>query len=101
MYADVQPEGNRVRIALKGRFDFSAHRTFRESYAQLLGSNDVCEVEVDFGAVEYLDSCALGMLLMLREKAQAANKRILLSNCKGSVRQVLEIANFSKLFAIS
>lgn len=101
MHANVQTEGNKVRIALNGRFDFSAHRTFRESYTQPLDSRDVAEVEVDLGGVDYLDSSALGMLLMLREKAQAANKKIFLSNCKGSVRQVLDIANFSKLFAIS
>jgi anti-anti-sigma regulatory factor len=41
------------------------------------------------------------MRLMLREKAQAANRKIVLSNCKGSVRQVLEIANFGKLFTIT
>ena len=59
------------------------------------------ELEIDLGEVDYLDSSALGMLLMLREKAQAANKKIVLSNCKGSVRQVLEIANFGKLFTIT
>lgn len=101
MQANVQTQGNKARIALNGRFDFSAHRTFRESYAQSLDSRDIAEVEVDFGGVEYLDSSALGMLLMLREKAQAANKKISLANCKGSVRQVLDIANFAKLFRIS
>jgi anti-anti-sigma factor len=50
--------------------------------------------------VDYLDSSGLGMLLMLREKAQAANKTVSLRNCRGAVRQVLDIANFAKLFTI-
>jgi anti-anti-sigma factor len=89
------------RIRLNGRFDFSAHRIFRESYTPSLDAGGVSELEIDFGEVDYLDSSALGMLLMLREKAQAANRKIVLSNCKGSVRQVLEIANFGKLFTIT
>jgi anti-anti-sigma regulatory factor len=40
------------------------------------------------------------MLLLLREKAQAANKTVALRNCRGTVKQVLDIANFGRLFAI-
>ena len=36
----------------------------------------MCELEIDLAAVDYLDSSALGMLLMLREKAQAADKTV-------------------------
>ncbi|HZR04113.1 MAG TPA: STAS domain-containing protein [Burkholderiales bacterium] len=100
MLTKMQIEGSKARIELNGRFDFSAHRTFRESYTASLETRDVSELEVDLGGVDYLDSSALGMLLMLREKAQAANKTVTLSNCRGPVRQVLDIANFAKLFAI-
>jgi anti-anti-sigma regulatory factor len=37
---------------------------------------------------------------MLRDKAAAANKTLKLSNVRGAVKQVLEIANFGKLFSI-
>jgi anti-anti-sigma factor len=100
MQANVETVQDHVRIRLNGRFDFSAHRIFRESYTPSLEAKDVKEVEIDLGSVDYLDSSALGMLLMLREKAQAANKSVALSNCRGSVRQVLDIANFAKLFSI-
>jgi anti-anti-sigma factor len=51
--------------------------------------------------VAYLDSSALGMLLMVRERAQAANKEISLSQANPTVMKILDIANFSKLFTIS
>ena len=35
---------------------------------------------------------------MLRDKAKAAGKSIALTNCRGVVKQVLDIANFGKLF---
>lgn len=100
MQANVETVHDQVRIRLNGRFDFSAHRIFRESYTPSLEDKEVKEMEIDLGSVDYLDSSALGMLLMLREKAQAANKTVALTNCRGSVRQVLDIANFAKLFPI-
>ena len=100
MQAKVEIAQGTARIGLNGRFDFSAHRTFREAYSVALESAQVCELEVDLAGVDYLDSSALGMLLMLREKAQAADKTVSLRNCRGAVRQVLDIANFAKLFTI-
>ncbi|MFN0316279.1 MAG: STAS domain-containing protein [Burkholderiales bacterium] len=98
MHADVQQANGTMRIKLNGRFDFSAHRAFRDAYSSGIDAKEVREIDIDLGHVDYLDSSALGMLLMLREKAQAASKGIKLTNCKGSVKQVLDIANFSKLF---
>ena len=36
MHASVESEPGRARIRLNGRFDFSAHRVFRESYSPSL-----------------------------------------------------------------
>ncbi len=85
-------------IRLEGRFDFSAHRAFRDAYESQLRDTQVQELEVDLGQVDYVDSSALGMLLVLKEKAAARAKAVALANCRGTVRQVLEIANFGKLF---
>ena len=51
--------------------------------------------------VEYVDSSALGMLLMLRERANSAKLGLVLANPRGMVRQALDIAHFEKLFVIS
>lgn len=87
-------------IQLQGRFDFNTHRDFRAAVDSALLAPHA-QLSVDFGEVDYLDSSALGMLLMLRDKARTANKTVALVNCHGSVRQILDIANFSKLFQIS
>lgn len=94
----TQAEG-RSTLHLSGRFDFNAHREFREATEQALASKG-SEIHIDLGAVEYLDSSALGMLLMLRDKAKNAGKTVVLTNSSGTVRQVLDIANFAKLFTI-
>ena len=47
-----------------------------------------------------LDNSALGMLLMLKDKAATVGRTIQITNLKGMARQVLEIANFHKKFTI-
>ncbi|MRR49994.1 MAG: anti-sigma factor antagonist [Rhodocyclaceae bacterium] len=87
-------------IRLQGRFDFNSHREFRDVVDQALKEAATKEIQVDLGGVDYLDSSALGMLLMLRDKARGASKAVSLANCRGAVKQVLDIANFAKLFTI-
>lgn len=93
--------GNQATLALSGRFDFNVHREFKEAYMALLNEAAVQAIEISLAGVDYLDSSALGMLLMLRERAQAAGKQISLSNPNSMVMQVLDIANFHKLFTIA
>jgi anti-anti-sigma factor len=99
MQAKLTNSDGRAIIQLQGRFDFNAHREFREVVDSALGSAER-EIQVDLGGVDYLDSSALGMLLMLRDKAKAASREVSLARCTGAVKQVLDIANFGKLFRI-
>lgn len=101
MQVNVVKEAGKAQIQLSGRFDFNTHREFRGGYEPLLGDASIRAVVVDFAGVDYLDSSALGMLLMLRDKLGGANKEVALSGVRGNVKQVLDIANFGKLFQIS
>jgi len=89
-----------ARISLDGRFDFNSQRAFRSSYDDPLNDPEIHSIEIDMKAVDYLDSSALGMLLLLKERVEAANKSLALANCRGTVKQVLDVANFHKLFTI-
>lgn len=89
-----------ARISLAGRFDFHAHREFRQFSDSVLAEPAVKELDIDFARVDYLDSSALGMLLLLRDKAEGNGKRVVLSGLQGMVKQVLDIANFGKLFVL-
>lgn len=100
MQINVSNAGDSVTIAMIGRFDFNAHREFRNASEEALKGGGSGEILVDMDKVEYLDSSALGMLLLLREKANSSNRKLALLNCHGIVQQVLEVANFNKLFTI-
>ena len=99
MQATVTVNEGRAVIRLEGRFDFNAHRDFRDAIDTVLAS-PASVIVVDFDAVEYLDSSALGMLLMLRDRAKGAAREVSLTRCRGVAKQILDIANFGKLFSI-
>ena len=92
--------GTVAKLHMQGRFDFNVHRSFKDAYDPLLQQEGVSSLEIDLGDVEYLDSSALGMLLLVRERAEAVGKHVVLSRPNPTVVQILEIANFGKLFTI-
>ncbi|MFZ5889681.1 MAG: STAS domain-containing protein [Myxococcota bacterium] len=87
-------EGKYWRIELRGRFDFSCRADFRATYVS--APVDTTFI-VDMTRVDYVDSAALGMLLLLRDHAGEAS-RVVISGCKGQPEQVLKIANFHRIF---
>ncbi len=89
--------GNRVTIKVSGRFDFNDHVAFREAYRD--AAPDASYV-LDMSATDYMDSSALGMLLLLREHAGGDKANITISGCKPEIKKILTIANFQKLFTI-
>lgn len=100
MDINVSTQGSVARIEMSGRFDFSLHRAFKDAYDPLMSKAGIQNLEIDLSKVEYLDSSALGMLLLLRERAQAANVSVALCKPSATVMQILEIANFNKLFTL-
>ena len=101
MRTSMQIIDGRAVIALAGRFDFNAHRAFRDTCNTPLASAAVRVLELDLGGVEYLDSAALGMLLLLKEHADEVKKPVVLSNCRGLVKAALASANFDKIFSMA
>lgn len=100
MSINATVSGNTLTINMSGRFDFHVQRDFKEAYDTQLNNKDISAIEVNLAGVDYLDSSALGMLLMLRERSLAAGKSLKLCRPGASVSQILEIANFAKLFTI-
>ena len=88
---------NQVTLRPQGRFDFNS---FRTDYEAALAQAGVKNVLVDLQAVQYIDSAALGILLLLRDKAAPLGIKVELANLTGTVKDVLEIANFHKIFTI-
>ncbi|WP_221799274.1 STAS domain-containing protein [Oceanobacter mangrovi] len=95
----VSGDGQQLTIQVSGRFDFSAHQAFRDAYENPHSS--VRKYVIDLSGTSYLDSSALGMLLLLRDYAGGDNADISITNCNPDVKKILAISNFEQLFVIA
>ncbi|MDP1524340.1 MAG: STAS domain-containing protein [Rhodocyclaceae bacterium] len=100
MQIPVQHNDGKARIGLPHNFDTLAMPHFREAYNGAFDSTDITEIEIDFGNVHYIDSSALGGLLLLRQRAEAAALTITIIRCQPEVMKVLAMANFHRIFNI-
>lgn len=76
------------------------NRKFIKSYTPLLDDATIREIEIELSAVDFLDSSALDMLILLKERARAANKSIALLNISTLISRALEITDLSGMFSI-
>ncbi|MFQ5644725.1 MAG: STAS domain-containing protein [Thiogranum sp.] len=95
----VSDNGREVSIAVVGRFDFSVHKEFRDTYTNCNSAG--LSFVLDLSQTEYMDSSALGMLLLLKEHADKCKGKVVLSRPAPGVRKILDIANFGKQFTIA
>jgi anti-anti-sigma factor len=97
--SEVSLDGKKLTIAIKGRFDFGSHQTFRDAYERFYKVPQI--YVVDLKDTTYMDSSALGMLLLLRDHAGGDSSEVQVVNSNSDVRKILAISNFDKLFDIS
>ncbi|PID43303.1 MAG: anti-anti-sigma factor [Gammaproteobacteria bacterium] len=94
----LSADGSVLTVKIQGRFDFSSHQEFRDAYEN--SEEGVKEYIVDMEEATYLDSSALGMLLLLRDFAGGDDASIVIINCNHDVKKILTISNFEQLFEI-
>jgi anti-anti-sigma factor len=86
-------------IKLPERFDFGSHQDFNKECEVLLGDKSVKNVVIDFTRVQYVDSSALGMLVLFHRKASPAGIATSIRGAHGAAKDVLDIANMQKIYA--
>lgn len=87
-------------IRLQSKFDFAWFARFKDLYEPALANPAIKEIIVNFADVSYIDSSALGMLMLLKEKAEAAGKKVRLAQCHGYAKELLTVANFQSKFPV-
>ena len=96
--ANLSSDGSELTMAIDGRFDFNIHSDFRNAYRDLPATT---RFVIDLDKASFMDSSAMGMLLLLREHAGGEKAKVNIKNCGAEIRKILEISNFQKLFSIS
>lgn len=96
--AKPSADGSELTIEVEGRFDFSAHLEFRKAYEK--SAPKPKKFTVDMSRASYLDSSALGMLLLLRDFAGGDSAQVSIANCSPEVKNILTVSNFDQLFKL-
>jgi anti-anti-sigma factor len=87
-----------LTIKVFGDFDLSVYDAFHSAYPKDLSA--IQAAVVDLTEVTYIDSPALGMLLLLRQQLGQEKAKITLLNPNEHVRELLDIAQFGQLMTI-
>lgn len=87
-----------LTIAIDERFDFSVHQHFRNAYADC--TQNGTQFILDLAKTSYMDSSALGMILLLKDHVEKLSGELKIVNPNDSVNKILEIAQFHRLMTI-
>ena len=91
-------DGKVINIQVADQFDYSLYQAFRDAYcnAKIQGTKFI----VDLSRANYMDSSAVGMILLLKEHAEQYSGVVVISKPNDSVHKILMIANFQQLVTI-
>ena len=93
-----------ILAALNGRFTFQDHAAFRGLLNAIASakpnSAQAGTVALDIKALEFIDSAAIGMLLMANDASKKAGLRFVVRSPQGQVRRTLETASLATIFPI-
>ena len=96
----VSQNGSVACLSMNGEFKLNARSSFKDAYTPLLKDNGVSTLDIILEDVDKMDSSALGMLLLLLDRAKAVGKKVILSRANSYVTKILDIADFEKQFTI-
>ena len=96
----VTIDAGTAKVVLPRNFDANTQPEFRQVYSHALDAQGVTSIELDFSAVAYVDSSALGNLLLLRERVNKSKQTVCLVHCGDAVMDTLSTASFQRVFDI-
>lgn len=94
----ISASTNQVIIAIDNNFDFSLHQHFRDAYSNC--NTPKTSFVLDLSNTQYMDSSALGMILLLKDHADNLGGKVIIKQPSDTVYKILEIAQFHRLVTI-
>ena len=99
MSVSYHQDGTQFTVAIAGKFTFASNAEFRDILLHIQTKTPK-QIVIDLSETELVDSAALGMLLLAREKAQSVSAEIVLLSAQGQPKKMLDVSNFRSLFTI-
>lgn len=94
-----ETRGNEYLVLVSGRMTHADHRGFR-GILNAINEADAPRIVFDLSKAEFLDSSALGMLLIVRDAAVQQQRTVVLKGASGQVEKLIAIGKLHKYFEI-
>lgn len=85
----------KVTLKLEGNFTYTQRKPFQEMLKSV-AVDGVDQIVIDLSQVAFLDSAALGLLMISHRQLQAEKRTLSLAYPQPTVRQIIELANLHK-----
>jgi len=94
---NIKKEVNNRKVTLKleGNFTYTQRKPFQEMLKSV-AVDGVDQIVIDLSQVAFLDSAALGLLMISHRQVQAEKRTLSLAYPQPTVRQIIELANLHK-----
>lgn len=94
--------GEVCKVVMSGKFTFADHVEFKK-IINIFSDPDLQFIkflEIDLSKVEFVDSAALGLLLLVLDAAQKRNAQLTLVKPQGQVQKMFKISRFYEIFTV-
>lgn len=99
MEYNVTVESHQITASLSGSFTFRDNGEFRNLLNEI-EAQPCSKILCDVTEVDFVDSAALGMFLLLRDTAERKHADVVLKGAAGQVQKMFEVSKFSQLFIL-
>jgi len=93
-------QGNRLEVAISGRFDFSILQDFRDAYTRDI-KEPIETIVIDLARSEHMDSSGMGLLLTLKKELNLDVGCLELKHCRPHIRDALLAARLDHFFKVN
>lgn len=95
----VEFDDSGAKVSIAGEFTFTDHAAFK-AIADRVFAGERWPIVIDLSKLEFIDSAGLGMLLIVREEANKADRSLVLRGPRGQVKRMFDVTKLSTLFTV-
>ena len=93
-----KPDGNSIVLYLSGRLDTASSSAFEHKLNEFM--DGTADVVFDLKELSYISSSGLHVLLQAQKTMTAKNRKLVMRNVGGAVKDVFEMTGFNTIITL-
>lgn len=85
-------------LSLPSRFDVTTSVGYRMPFVRFMNHPELDRLVVDFSNVDYIDSCAIGVLISWHQICNEQRRALVIKNCNDSIEAIFKMMSVHHLF---